>query len=151
MPQHSPFSFLENSTARALLGTASAATVGPGFLSEALALAPAAPQLISESLRKLSIGNTLADAFGTAQQFLQDSSQQQQPAQQQAPQQASQQATQQSPQQQQLSVRAEWQQWLSQPRSRGQLNEAQSILKSRGLFDEEMRDLWNNAVANASQ
>lgn len=74
MSQSNPFSFLENSTTRALLGTAAVATVGPGFLSEALALAPSAPQLVGESLRKLSIGNTLADAFGAGGRESQDSS-----------------------------------------------------------------------------
>ena len=74
--QNDSFAFLENSTAQALLGTASAtsaASLGPGFLSAALAVAPSAPQLIGESLRKLSIGNTLADAFGAGQRESPDS------------------------------------------------------------------------------
>ncbi len=72
MPHQSDsFGFLENSTAQALLGTASAATVGPGFLSEILGAASSAPQLFGESLRKLSIGNTLTDSFNDVQKQFQ--------------------------------------------------------------------------------
>lgn len=90
MPQHpnDPFAFLENSTTRALLGIASTATVGPGFLSEALALAPSAPQLMGEALRRLSIGNSLADAFGAGRRESQDSPPQQSAPPQSAPQSA---------------------------------------------------------------
>ncbi len=72
MAQSNPFGFLENTTVRALLGTASVATVGPGFLSEALAIAPSAPQLISKTLEKLSIGNTLANALTGGKQESED-------------------------------------------------------------------------------
>ena len=72
VPQTDPFAFLNNSTTQALLGTASAAMVGPGFLSEALAAAPSAPQLIGKALEKLSIGNTLADAFGAGKRVFQE-------------------------------------------------------------------------------
>ena len=78
MSQNNPFAFLENSTTQALLGsTAVASAVGPGFLSAAAALAPSAPQLMGETLRRLSIGNSLADAFGAGQRQSQDSPQRQ--------------------------------------------------------------------------
>ncbi len=69
-PRPNPFDFLNNGTAQALLGNASAATPGRAFLSTALGLDPNSLRSVGGALWKMSIGNTLTDAINGGQQEL---------------------------------------------------------------------------------